>query len=80
MKKDAKRSSPPITTNQAAIIIGCSPQQVRTLIRKGKIKAEKKKDVRNPAGYNLEVDKESVKLYAKTIPRQGWPRGVPRNL
>lgn len=77
-KTDSTEDKSKITTNEAARIIGCSPQQVRTLARKGKLIWTKKESARNPKGYDMRIDKKDAERYAKTVPKQGWPRGVKR--
>lgn len=67
-----------VTSKEAAEIIGCSPQQVRTLIRNGKIPAKRKKNERNPAGYDLVILRTEAEKYSQTVPRRGWPRGIKR--
>lgn len=67
-----------ITSKEAANIINCTPQHIRTLVRQGRLKAIKKPSTRNPSGYDYQVIKDSAKLYAKTVPLRGWPRGVSR--
>ena len=64
-----------MTPKQAAKIIGCSPQQVRTLIRKGTLWAKKVPTDQNQHGYTYNVDCQSVRAYAKRPQSQGWPRG-----
>lgn len=61
-----------ITTNKAARIIGCSPQQVRTLLRKGALKG--KKTERD----EWKVEEEDAIRYSKVKIARGWPRGVAR--
>lgn len=68
-----------MTPKEAAAIIGCSPQHVRTLIRQGKIKA---RQVSMPgfgsAGYIYYIsEKEAARVAA--IPQSGgYPRGRKR--
>jgi hypothetical protein len=65
-----------ITPSQAAEIIGCSPQQVRTLIRGGKIKAKK---IYLPyGGYVYTLTKEEAGRYASKEILYGFPRGSKR--
>jgi len=61
--------------NQAAAIIGCSPQQVRTLIRNGTLPATKLAIL---GGFVYEIAKKDVVRYARTPQKHGWPRGMPR--
>lgn len=65
-----------MTPKEAADYIGCSPQQVRTLIRRGKIKARKHKipGGRKP-GYCYLISKKEAERYRDAPQRQGWPRG-----
>ena len=76
--ENSKPSIKFLTTNQAAAVIGCSPQQVRVLVRQGKLKHRRKKSAKNPVGYDLEIEQPSAKAYSKTIPKRGWPRGQKR--
>ena len=63
-----------MTPSQAAIVIGCSPQQVRTLIRTGKIQAER---VDTPFGFYYNVTQTEAEQYRDSSPNygRGWPRG-----
>ncbi len=63
-----------MTPAQAAKVIGCNASQVRTLIRKGKLKARR---VTMPGGYYYELQLQDVRRYAKTK-TSGWPRGQSR--
>lgn len=63
-----------MTPTQAAKIIGCTPGQVRTLVRAGKIGATKTKQ---PGGYYYEITPQEVKRYSKIV-NGGWPRGKKR--
>ena len=67
-----------MTIKEAATVIGCSPQQVRHLIRSQKLAAIKTVD---PIGYGYfyNVRPASVKAYAAKPQLKGWPRGVSRN-
>jgi len=67
-----------MTPRQAAQIIGCSPQQVRTLIRAGVLKARPIPSANNPAGYEWQVPRSEALRYAGAKPKRGWPRGKPR--
>lgn len=69
-----------LSTKEAAKLIGCSVNQVRHLVRKGKLKAKRVSSKRNPAGYDLQISQLSAKAYSKRIYARGWPRGVRRNL
>jgi len=62
-----------VTATEAAALIGCSPAQVRVLIRTGKIKAIKRK---MPGGYYYVVSVAEAKRYRDTPQKHGgWPRG-----
>lgn len=61
-----------MTPKEAAKVIGCSPQQVRTLIRTGKIKATKREGLRGVV-YNVSL-REATRYKNKPQTR-GWPRG-----
>ena len=66
---------------EAAKIIGCSPQQVRTLIRQGKLRARRVKTDTDRNGKRLYVyhlTKDQVVRYAALPQTRGYPRGVPR--
>lgn len=63
-----------MTPRQAAAIIGCSPQQVRTLIRTGKIKATKRPTPTFP-GYCYSVSRREAERYRDKPQIKGWPRG-----
>lgn len=65
-----------ITVREASVRIGCSPQQVRTLIRSGKLRA-KKSPLPLGGGYYYLIDERDVTKYSKTQLR-GWPRGRSR--
>ncbi len=66
-----------MTPSQAAKVIGCTPGQVRTLIRTGKIQARMNL-VPNPyGGYYYDIKPHEVRRYAKTK-TGGWPRGQSR--
>lgn len=64
-----------MTPSQAARVIGCSTQQVRTLIRSGKIKARKRKA---EFGYYYDITQEEAERYRDEKPDRGWPRGKAR--
>ncbi len=61
-----------MTPTQAAKLIGCSPQQVRTLIRTGRLKA-----THLPSHYRCKyaISKAEAKRYRDAPQKQGWPRG-----
>lgn len=67
---------------QAAVIIGCSPQQVRWLIRKGTIKAKRRKSLSKVKGAPVweYVITEAQAVQAKDHKKdgRGYPRGRPR--
>ena len=67
-----------MTPRQAAERIGCSPQQVRTLIRNGTLRATK---VKNPygVGYYYQVNTSDVRRYRNRKQTVGYPRGRPRS-
>jgi len=53
-----------MTPSQAASLIGCTPSQVRWMIRNGKLKAEKRKTINNQHGFEyvvLKRDAERIK-------------------
>jgi len=65
-----------MTTKEAAKLLGCSPQHVRTLIRQGRLKVKPAALLRG-FGYfkGYEVNRDSVEQY-KNLPRgRGRPRG-----
>ena len=62
-----------VSVNRAAEIIGCSPQQVRTLLRINKLKGFKSEETRE-----WEVLMKDATRYKKLNHRKGWPRGVKR--
>lgn len=64
-----------MTTRKAALIIGCTINHVRTLIKAGKLYATKE---RRTYGYTLNVWDAQVYNYAATKPATGWPRGKGR--
>lgn len=65
-----------MTPRQAAAIIGCSPQQVRTLIRTGVIKATKRFTPGNTTpGYCYSVSRREAERYRDKPQTKGWPRG-----
>ena len=65
----------PITPKQAAEVIGCSVQHVRTLIRSGKIKATKRK---TPTGHYWSITPAEARRYRDKPINQGYPRGKKR--
>lgn len=68
-----------MSPTQAASIIGCTPQQVRTLIRTGKLKARKKPTTANQHGYLYEITEAEAVRVRDTEQTRGWPRGTPRS-
>jgi len=67
-----------LTPKQAAVVIGCSPQQVRYLIYNKKIKAIKIKTDCNQHGYRFAIPKNEAQRYADKPQTVGYPRGVQR--
>lgn len=67
-----------VTTGKAAKIIGCSPQQVRTLVRNGKLEAIKEESPNSRTGYVHMVSLNAVRAYRRTNQSKGWPRGKRR--
>ena len=64
-----------MTPSQAADVIGCSPQQVRTLIRIGKLCARKVVTRNNQHGYRYEISRKEAERYRNTPQGRGRPRG-----
>ena len=65
-----------MTPEQAAKVIGCSPQQVRTLIRSGTIKASQRK---TPWGsHYYDIEPREAKRYRDIPQGRGFPRGQKR--
>ena len=67
-----------MTPREAARRIGCTPGQVRTLVRAGVLKARKIKSDSNHLGYSWSLSAASVDAYAAIPQAGGWPRGEPR--
>ena len=65
-----------MTTNEAAEYIGCSIQNIRYLIRKGKLEANVHHTLQGQKYYTVKT--ESVKLYKEQPQIQGWKRGRSR--
>lgn len=67
-----------MTPREAASLLGMSPQQVRTLIRKKRLKADRKVTPFNVVEYD--VSPSEVKRYRK-VPHdgRGWRRGKVSN-
>jgi excisionase family DNA binding protein len=61
-----------MTAKEAAKVIGCSSQQVRHLIKVGKIRAEK---YEIPGGFYYDISQKEVERYRDIEQRGGWPRG-----
>jgi len=66
-----------MTPTQAAKVIGCSPGQVRTLIRTGKIQATV---YAMPGGIYYDITPREVNRYKTQPQKQGWPRGQSRRI
>lgn len=64
-----------MTVREAAALIGCSLQQVRTLVRSGILRAKKVPTDTNQHGYEYQLHHTSVLAYSKKPQKQGWPRG-----
>ncbi len=60
---------------EAAKLIGCSPSQVRVLLRSGKIKGQKWS---TEIGEYWTVNKHSTEQYRDTQQHGGYPRGRKR--
>lgn len=70
-----------MTVNEAATLIGCSPVQVRVLIRNGRQEIGRLKAVKRylPSGqWCYDVDRRSAERFRDHRPRVGYPRGRPR--
>ena len=65
-----------MTPREAAELIGCSPQHVRTLVRAGKLPATRKPTDCNQHGYRLVITRRDAQRFRDT-PRRGpgRPRG-----
>lgn len=66
-----------MSPSEAAEKIGCSPQQVRWLIRNGRIRAKKVKTADNQFGYVYSVPDSEVDRYKSTPQTTGRPRKPP---
>ncbi len=64
-----------MTATEAAMLIGCTPQQVRTLIRTKKIKAKR---IKYPGGYYYQIQKREALRYHNKPQTCGFPRGKAR--
>jgi len=70
-----------MTPTEASTIIGCSPQQVRTLIRTGTLKARKtqrRKDRNGNWQYSYSISESEAQRYAEKPQTKGFPRGQSR--
>lgn len=68
-----------MTTTEAAELIGISTNQVRLLVRKGKIKARLVTINGHLSTLRYEVDKRSAEKYRDNPPDpRGWKRGRSR--
>jgi hypothetical protein len=67
-----------LTPSQAAEVIGCSPQQVRTLIRVGRLRARRVSTRNNQHGYRYTIALHDAELYRDTPQPKGYPRGRKR--
>ena len=67
-----------ITPKQAASIVGCSPQQIRYLIRKNILRATKVATDCNQHGYRYSIFAHEAERYAKQPQATGFPRGQKR--
>lgn len=67
-----------MTPSQAAAIIGCTPQQVRTLIRTGKLRARRIAAPVNRQGYVYDITPGEARRYARKPQQGGYPRGASR--
>ncbi len=61
-----------MTPVEAAAVIGCSPQQVRYLIRTEKLSAIR---LPIPGGFVYAIQKCEVLRYRDNPQHGGWPRG-----
>lgn len=66
-----------MTPKQAALMIGCSPGQVRTLIRSGTLQATKR--LLPYGGFMYDVSRSSVLRYLSKPQTVGYPRGRKRS-
>lgn len=63
---------------KAAEHIGCSVQQVRTMIRTGKLKAKKIVTEHNQHGYEYQISAAEADRVKNNPPARGWQRGRKR--
>lgn len=71
-----------LTPKEAAVVVGCSPQQIRTLIRKGTLKAKKVnrwKDSNGDWRYSYAISASEARRYAREPQTRGFPRGKKRS-
>jgi len=64
-----------MTPSEAARVIGCTPGQVRHLIRIGTLRASR---VRRPGGYCYDLHRPAVVRYRDRPQTHGFPRGAKR--
>ena len=65
-----------MTPNEAAAVIGCTGNQVRHLIRKGRLRSKR---IRNRTyGYHYEVSRREAERYRDAPQTKGFPRGAKR--
>ncbi len=73
---------PNLTPREAAAVIGCTPQNVRTLIRSGTLRARKVPTIINQYGYRWSITRREAErvrdLRPNDNPGRGRPRGVTR--
>lgn len=69
-----------ITTKQAAVIIGCSVQHVRSLVRTNKLPATKVPLLlyRGVTQYQYQILKTEAEQFARHKQTVGYPRGKGR--
>lgn len=64
--------------SEAAAVVGCTPHQIRNLVRTGILEASKQPD--GYGGYVYVLDEKAVQDYADQPQKKGWPRGQKRKL
>jgi hypothetical protein len=67
-----------MTPKHAAERIGCTTQQVLSLIHGGRLRAEKIPSEITSAGYYYSLAEADVEAYATSPQGKGWPRGKKR--
>lgn len=67
-----------LTVAEAAAVIGCSPSQVRALIRNGKLRAKRVPTDNNQYGYEFRITRAQAEHHRDNPNPQGWERGKPR--